>query len=365
MTKKLSMIRLFQSYSPDGHDESKILHLMGLLMLFYRPRKKLPIGPKVQNLSILRAVKQLCTFFPVSEEDFRNILFGFLQFHYAGEVLHWTLGQMTGTRDIDQSLESQPSSAIHEAVGRKLLVRDWKSVCLIAGRTSDLHRFWTAQPKYTPVGTVMSIVLYQPGMFYPWVRVLQNLGCDLRAFVREELEREGSVVGGDGWDVEGLLKLCESGSQSEAWEGYVQEGEEKGWFFCERCGRSEMNSWTKVDLRWRRWIREFRRGGARTENRVTVGISKSFNDNAGADGGQTSVVEIGVVDVSISEEVGGSILPWRMVCSDRCADGVCVAWVFEDGMDEKVVWPEYPWRDPRVLEERECLTQKMPGAFMN
>ena len=83
-----------------------------------------------------------------------------------------------------------------------------------------------------PPGTPMSLAMYQPRLFFGWVRVLRDVGLDLGEFVKEELEGERSVLKGEGWDVDALMEVV--GLQAD--EGVVEST--SGCLKCERCGRA-------------------------------------------------------------------------------------------------------------------------------
>jgi hypothetical protein len=68
-------------------------------------------------------------------------------------------------------------------------------------------------------------------------------------------------------------------------------------------------------------------------------------------------------------------LPYRIVCSTECTDGVCAAWVYEDNTDVEPNLPRYlsgvlsdfdNEKEQAIIEmaeEEPCPTKGMPGAF--
>jgi hypothetical protein len=145
-----------------------------------------------------------------------------------------------------------------------------------------------------------------------------------------------------------------------------------------------------VDLAWRRRLRDIRRkfSSARPatmteekDNSVAIvseaiGIEIELHQE-GENGNFSSVVSVEVDRGPVGgfsmgeEEVA---LPYRIVCSRVCEDGVCAAWVFEDGAANRganIKFPAYPQEEKdkkkdfaNIREVEDCPTKSMPGAFV-
>ena len=171
---------------------------------------------------------------------------------------------------------------------------------------------------------------------------------------------------------------------------------------CERCGDqgTTLGARLKVDLEWRRRLREVKSGKTpvsalstpsnieATDGEVVAASTSILNGDSnimiGLDFGLSNTKAPAIINVQEVEEdeTQELRLPYRIVCSKACTDGVCVAWVFEgDNVDDsKVVFPPYPLppshrtsdsdlgRVVGILEEVEhenLPTKAMPGAFID
>jgi hypothetical protein len=80
------------------------------------------------------------------------------------------------------------------------------------------------------------------------------------------------------------------------------------------------------------------------------------------------------LDSAISGEFPKS-LPYRIVYSNHCEDGVCVARIYKnDSTDDPLLPPSIPnWKavESKAIDvemeygEGDCPSRKMPGAFMD
>lgn len=102
---------------------------------------------------------------------------------------------------------SENNSAVHRVLAMKLFISDPVSAALIVRKTerSDLHRFWEREYSGISPGTPTSLAMYQPKLFVRWVRVLREVGVDLREFVKEDLDSR--VLKEEGWRVDTLRRL--------------------------------------------------------------------------------------------------------------------------------------------------------------
>lgn len=238
---------------------------------------------------------------------------------------------------------------LYEAMGRNLLRTDWVSMRAIVLRTKHLHRLAQADWQARRRETVTAQAMRDMGVFRMWRTMLSDLGIDMEDFIRKELEVEGEGLASQGWNEKTLRRLLRGDAESglEEWKGRRF----LGYPLCERCGEHAVTSGMRlqVDLLWRWRLRCLRR--------------ESF--------GEGKAREI------VAEKVANS-LPYRIVCSFACSDGVCVAWAFEDdgeGGDEPVL-PPFPMEaevdDAGAVEEsgeeeevEGCPTKSMPGAFVD
>ena len=294
-----------------------------------------------------------------------------MQLFYDDDVLRFTLGRIRGGFP-----EMQENSVVHRALAMKLFVTDPVAAGMVVRKTSreGLHRFWGRENSGVPPGTPMSLAMYQPRLFLAWVKVLRDIGVDLGDFVREELEAEGSVLRGEGWDRDSVMEVIELSAE---------EGEFKSasaFLSCERCVRAEGSSWLKVDLAWRRRLRDIRkrqRADTRAARYPTI-TDPSNGTEAVLKSAMAAMTTrqkfITVYDTSELER-----LPYSVVCSDECQDGICVAWVFGDRSTAERLSPlvDHPDKSAEAsipgqisaetsrFADTRCPTTRMPGAFVD
>ncbi|KAH6718274.1 hypothetical protein BKA61DRAFT_300195 [Leptodontidium sp. MPI-SDFR-AT-0119] len=353
---KQSMLSVFQTHSPDDHDSLEVWGSVGKLLLSYRPQRMINMELSERKNGAHILLKQLFSLLPQDDENWIKILFGMMQLFYDAEILRWTIGRIEGMIPV-----SQENSAVHRALGMKLFVTDRISSRMIVEKTErrELHRFWKRQYSGIPPGTPMELALYQPGLFFGWVRVLREVGVDLGEFVREELDMGCGVLRAGGWSVDSLTEVCELVNGEEMVVG-------SAFLRCERCGMAEGSSWLKVDLAWRRRLRSIRN---RNLKGTSVGRVVDIAMPSKVTGDLAEKTLIVNTTTSISEE-----LPYKIVCSDECQDGVRVAWVFEDEAEDEAFLPAYQYhhqleeaasdlKDVDFSGEEGCPTERMPGAF--
>ncbi|KAG4442551.1 hypothetical protein IFR05_001963 [Cadophora sp. M221] len=354
---KQTMLSVFQTYCPHGHDTLEIWGSVGKLLLSYRPQRMINMELSERKNGAHVLLKQILYLLPQDDENWVKILFGMMQLFYDSEILRWTIGRIEGT-----ILVTEENSAVHRALGMKLFITDRVSARMIVEKTErrELHRFWNRKYSGVPPGTPMELALYQSGLFFGWVRVLAELGVDLEEFLREEFDVGCEVWRVEGWSVDSLMEVVGLFDEEK---GMV---EESAFLRCERCGRVEGSSWLKVNLAWRRRLREIRNRNLKEGNLgrdVNVMVSSEV---PGVWGKKDLMVD---TTLSICNE-----LPYTIVCSDECQDGVCVAWVFDDMANEEPFLPAYPYheqlednaldlKDIAFTVGEDCPTDQMPGAF--
>jgi hypothetical protein len=208
--------------------------------------------------------------------------------------------------------------------------------------------------------------MYDMRTFLAWRNMLHDLGHETMAFVERELS-EGSLRE-NGWTNSSLCEFFDTNALPDPYYGPAI----LGFLGCERCGDSGTTCFgkLKVDLVWRRYLRDIRMkhlARARKNDPEYSTTPGSNPNNAGIQ--QTQ----GTSSSSSSDRVcvGGRELPYRIVCSTKCTDGVCVAWIYEDDTDSELDLPLCPSEslsivgdeEVVVIEEEPCPTSSMPGAF--
>jgi hypothetical protein len=344
---KISIIRLFHKYEPEGFDYDVISTLMDRLIMFYRPGKAIPfsiLSLADRHKAAIAVVKEFIHYFPsdIMRSYLLNAMLSY--YFYEQESLQWMLVNVIG----NEIKDIPDGSPIHECIRRRMWDRDRLSATMIVQKTENKHKVW--KPEYQraeSMETPTSLAMFQASTFFTWRNLLRELGVDLESFCTRELEEVPLMKAG--WDLEGLLSLFEytgEGSGVECANSRV----------CERCGDKERWSWwhiyrLTVDLPFRRRLRELRNGWA--------GSTLTENQNRLGEIEDEKVVDEIAVD---HWEIDGRVWPYRMVCSDGCSDGICVAWLYEnDGTDEPYLPPFQP--EPEEIDDTEYPSYGMPGAF--
>jgi hypothetical protein len=194
------------------------------------------------------------------------------------------------------------------------------------------------------------LAMYDMKTFLAWRVLLHDLGQEALPFIEQEL-KEGALRD-EGWNTSSLSELFETENPPDPYYGPMLFGFPN----CERCGCNGTVDFgkLKVDLVWRRYLRDIRR---RHSSRNSESGAKNANSQQ---------------DLAFNDRVQ---LPYRIVCSDACQDGVCVAWVYEDDSNDEPVLQPFPSDSPpgsenineetttEVIAEECCPTASMPGAF--
>lgn len=348
------MVTLFRQYSSGDFEENDIYQLIGSSIMSYRPHKSIGLTNADAGRAALLLSQELCNFLPPMDDlDMSKMLFGFLQYYYSNIALRWCISRIRGNIQEDW-LESE-GSAIHGALKRKLLHRDPISTVMIARKSQSLHRELNYDRYKTPVSTPTTFTMYQPEMFYRWVQLLRSISYDLEQFIADELS-VSSVLLDQGWTQETLSVLF----HSEPIANSVYSG--NGFYICDRCSAREAYNKTKVDLAWRRHLRNIRTcrwkpETVRRSNEMDVNISYDFEESDGYVG------ELFHLSEQATHVVRTVPL---MVCSGECQDGICVANVYENDLDEEPDITPYPLLCEELdIEDDTCPARNMPGAFVS
>ena len=327
-----------------------------------------------RNQAAHTLLQHLSHLLPRDDENWTKILLGMMQLFYDADVLCFTLGRIRGGFP-----EMQENSVVHRALAMKLFITDPIAAGMVVRKTSrgGLHRFWGKEHSGVPPGTPMSLAMYQPRLFFGWVRVLRDVGLDLGEFLKEELEGERSVLKGEGWDVDALMEVV--GLQAD--EGVVKST--SGCLKCERCGRAEGSSWLKVDLAWRWRLMDLRKRQRAETSAVRYStISDPSNETEAIPMSPMSPMAMKTTPlkvISFYDTSGLERLPYGIVCSDECQDGICVAWVFEERSTADILSPlvDHPNIFAKVptpgqtnteisgIAVTKCQIKRMPGAFVD
>jgi hypothetical protein len=206
--------------------------------------------------------------------------------------------------------------------------------------------------------------------FLAWRDMLQDLGHKTTTFIDQELKQ--GALKESGWTAASLCELFDSNILPNPYYGPTILCFPN----CERCEQSGTMDFAnlKVDLVWRRYLRGIRLNYSRKTAKVrsehlTSPSTRIVGENTQLDQEDNSSSK---QDESSKDE---KELPYRIVCSVECLDGVCVAWVYEDETDIEPDLPPYfsvklPKDDDskaegtiEVVEEENCPTDSMPGAF--
>ena len=347
---KLSMIRLLQNHRHEDYEDWTVANMIWHVLLLYRPQSDIGISWAQRRAAIMKLFSMILPFFANDNPYRADIIHITISLCYEQEVLQYLLRTTKGYID----RKPGTSSTLHEALHRRLLDRDPSSMRLIVGKTKDLHRLAARSYLDPRPETPTMLAMYDMRTFLAWRNMLHDLGVETLAFVEQELSK--SSLRDFGWSSSSLRELFDTEIFPDPYYGPNIFGFPN----CERCGDSGTMCFRmlKVDLVWRRYLRNVR------VNHSTKGPE---------DGVEHSTA------FSIKESAGSSIwkreLPYRIVCSTECTDGVCVAWFYEDDINAEPEFPPYPSKVPsdfdnekdqaiiELDEEEPCPTKNMPGAF--
>jgi hypothetical protein len=213
------------------------------------------------------------------------------------------------------------------------------------------------------------LAMYEMKTFLAWRDLLRDLGYEITAFIDQEL-KEGSLVD-DGWTASSLGEIFATEILPDLYCGPTIFG----FLTCERCGDNGIgiSGKLKVDLVWRRYLRDIRLKHWRKTRKdgskfpTSSSYSSVWQGTHPTQEASSSSKQGGV-------QIGARDLPYRIVCSVACLDDVCISWVYEDETDREPDLPPYPYESlvaigdteeeiAVVVEEESCPTEDMPGAF--
>jgi hypothetical protein len=341
MDPKLAMIHLLQNYRREDYDQGTILHIIGRSMVGYRPHSDIKMRWSQRCDALLRLVSTLMPMFHPKDPNCAQVVLAAVQFFYEQEALRWIL--RTTQCPLDGSIDH---STIHEALHRRLLERDFCSMKLIVQKTRNLH--FCAKKGYLQAGvqTPTMLAMYDSNMFRLWRQALRELGHSFEKFIRRELE--DGLLREEGWTESSLAYLFDVEIPLELHTSPTILGFTR----CQRCGQcgAGLSARLTVDLKWRRRLRDIR-------------LLLSHKSS------ETSIEESPLTpDPEASPE-------YRMVCSNPCKDGICLALIYDNDSTEEPDIPPYVDPDASTSKEESivnssenvlkesCPTNSMPGAF--
>lgn len=361
---KLGMIHLLQNHRREDYEDLTIGGIIWHFSLFYRPQKDINISWVQRRAAIWKLISTLLPFFDSDNPYRSDIIYLAVNLCYEQEVLQYVLRTTKGYID----LHSTCSSIVHRALHRRLLERDPTSAKLIVKKTKNLHRCEVKSYKDARTETPTMLAMYDMKTFLAWRNVLHDLGHETIAFVEQELTDGPLKV--SGWTKSSLCELFDTEILPDSHHGPTILGFPN----CERCGHNGTTDFAKlkVDLLWRRYLRDIRmKHSSKTSKRGCEHPTSPSTSLVGKDTrltqGERSIIIQG------GRTIGKTELPYRIVCSDECLDGVCIAWVYEDEAETEPDLPPYSSVLPKdglaeegtvvVTEEESCPTNNMPGAF--
>ena len=333
MDSKIAIIKAYLNHDIDVNYDQSLGTIVGQLLIYYRP------GANWHTMSLAtrwgmvnRLLNRFIHQFVLDELYMAEFLYLAITCLYDKEVLHTTLRHIPGMIYEDES----GKSCIHEVISKRIFERDPLSARIIATKTKNLHRPVTAYMFTPDLETPTSFAMLQSTLFFGWRKLLLEIGCQTEDFIERELKEE--VVVNRGWTKTSLTNLFEL-------EFVPYIAKTSAWSFpdCERCGKGlcAIAHIPPVDLAWRRMLRSLR-----------LGQSIDYylhDDNSPASSGVRK-------------------LPYRIVCSRACDDGICVSQGYENDLSDEPLLP--PFREKgSIIEEikpkdLDCPTRKMPGAFV-
>jgi hypothetical protein len=369
------MINLLQKHRRDDYEDFTIGNMIWHTLLFYRPQKELNIPWADRRAATLSFISTLLPFYKADHPHRAEIIHKAVKLCFEQEVLGYLLRTTKGYIDLDLSI----SSTVHEALHRRLLERDPSSMRLIVQKTKDLHRCEIKYDGRTVVETPTMLAMYDMKTFIAWRELLHDLGHETSAFVEQEL-KEGALRD-DVWTRSSLSELFDTEGLPDPIYGPMFFGFPN----CERCGHNGSIDFgkLKVDLIWRRHLWDIRvklsdkmvqTGNASTASPIENTPPMEDPPTPGTKDSQEDAPPSETRNTIVEQEANFKArrsLPYRIVCSDACRDGVCVAWVYEDNSNDEPDLPLYPFESPSKSEdnsengvaEESCLTDCMPGAF--
>ncbi|KAI9649747.1 hypothetical protein NHQ30_002328 [Ciborinia camelliae] len=358
---KIAMANILAQYN--SQDDDIKFYTVQRFMIFFRHNKMMDLPPSKRNEAALSIVQHISSFHLQTHPDLSGLIHNYLlALYYDGPPLWWVLRNIPGKLS-----KYDERSNLHLAIRNGLLMRDPLAMKLFIEKSTieDLHIFKHSDTisSYNG-GTPTSLAMYNWEGFLVWRALLRELQFDMSDFITRELEAR--KLNNDGWTQETLTQLFNQDlvlPKLPPLDMPVPYDRIIGSRFCDRCRYDSMEGMHKVDLEWRCLLRSIRTGKHR---------GQSLETNSAPEG--TKLVDEGFdISDNIEENVKRisheEVLPYRIVCSKKCEDGVCVAWECEDFGPSN--FPPYiPPKERKRLEqlrlleeEAQCPTYTMPGAF--
>lgn len=355
---KIALIETLQVYYKDKNSKYGTI---GRLAIFYESHRRIEMSFEDISNNMLWVFKALTPSLRTGHLAQMQYAQDMIINGYQGRLIHWLISRIEGNIEIYES-DGKSHSLLHLVVGARFLHRDPLSVKMIMEKTSDLHirHGYGSWGRYQPQ-TPTVIAMHDQDLFISWQQLLEDSKQDIDLFIEREIASNSVAL--MGWTKETLRSLFKHRFQTPSHKGRRTID---GFPECDRCKHISVSigmSRLKIDLEFRRQLREIRTGRTRRP-------AYSHNTNAGVSSLLSSSVDkVGELD-TVCQEKSWS-LPYRFVCSDKCRDGISVHDVFENEMEDLPKFPPYISKEEKerlersslAEEEASCPTYTMPGAF--
>jgi hypothetical protein len=357
MMPKLAMIDLLQKRRHDDYEDMSLMFILGVFFKKYRPQSSIEMPWEERRREIFAAARALLSAIPYSKDGDivrTKVLASCIRFYFDGDVLRHILKGIRGSIVETLFNDAHNESVLHEAISRRLLERDPLSMTIIMQKTQHFHILRSLSHSDLTRKTPTMLTMYDPHLFLAWRTMLRDLKRDIQAFVYDELQY--GMLRATGWNEHSLAYLFQADLTSHLFE--APRTYTFGFPLCQRCGHNgtTLGSHLKVDLGWRRYLRAVRRhySGSITKDNKPVQSNLIVSDESSRDN-----------SVRLSESRPIS-LPYHIVCSTACIDGVCVAWLYENDSHIEPDLPQYPYVEPvqSHIEKDMCFNMRIPGAFL-
>jgi len=340
------MLRLFLKFSVGAYDDFFMIGTAGRLLQEYQRSDKIDWTFHKRLEAVHRCLCPIVAEFAPDDPYKTALVYEAMYLYYQGDGLRWLLANIDTFLD-----ETDPRvSVLHLGLKNLLAQRDYRSMLLIVKKTRNLHRRWGFPHEIEKTGlrSPTWVAMLQSSTFFIWRNLLQEIGYDEEDFLREEAEDDTLLE--EGWTLTTLTTLFEY--EYIPYEG-KKNPENLGCPACERCGYWQLvNSQDPmiIDIGWRRQLKMLRLGMNLTSKQETT--EHPFKESPCSSHTRSGNESSGDTQMAIQLEKGE--LPYRIVCREKCRDGVCVAWVFEDNSSiEEPVLPPYV---PIVEEPKPVIT---------
>ncbi|KAK6600409.1 hypothetical protein H4I96_07735 [Botrytis cinerea] len=347
------------------------------------------------------AMADLLGRYDTEDQDFKYfIIQRFLLFFRHGKKMDLSFAERNkaALSIVQQNTEQRP--ILHDALRKGLLLRDSLGVKMLVDKTTtaDLHLCFEGLSDYPSIvgETPTMLAMYNRKGFLAWRTILRDLGFDIYEFAVRWMDQDT------------LMELFEQDLPVSRFPEPNSQNLPAGINHCDRCQQPMTIGFIhqKVDLEWRRTLRSIRTG-KKNMKVVDHNLSLAGETDANIIGGtnknttETDFVElisafkstqmmefVTVSSIDFDFHVNSDILnltqmdmklhtdavsidplPYRLVCPQKCGDGVCVAWEYEGF--EQPNFPPFISKEERerlrqlrlAEEEAKCPTYTMPGAF--